>query len=189
MSECISLELHVDSLVGEVKTLKKVLVIGCSGVGKSTFAKCLSQQTGLPYVATDPFYWEADWQLATTENVVKRVEQVTLQDAWILDGNFDAQRDLVWQRADTIIWLDYPLSQVAFQVTKRNLGLWLNQKSTWSGNRMTWARAWSGIRHALKSHSLKRENYPLLLNDVSHLQVFHFKRSEEATNWLKEHIK
>lgn len=164
--------------------MKKVLVIGCSGVGKSTFAKRLAQKTGLPYVATDPFYWEANWKLATTENVVKHVEQATLQDTWILDGNFDAQKELIWQRADTIIWLDYPFWQVVFQISKRNLGSWLSQKPTWSGNRMTWKRAWSGIRHSLNSFKLKRKNYPNFLKSVTDVKVKHLRTSAEADKWL-----
>ncbi len=161
--------------------MKKILVIGCSGTGKSTLAKLIAKKTTLPYSATDSFYWEADWQLTTTEAVVEKVDAATQKDAWILDGNFDAQRDFVWQRADLIIWLDYPLRQVALQIMKRNLGWYLSQKTTWSGNRMTWRRAWSGIRHALKSHALKRRTYPKYLEDFPHLR---FCSSAETDRWL-----
>ena len=74
--------------------MKKVLIIGCSGVGKSTLAARVSQKTGLPFTATDPFYWKADWQLAPTESVVNRVDEATRRPAWVLDGNFDDQREL-----------------------------------------------------------------------------------------------
>ena len=163
--------------------MKKVLVIGCSGVGKSTFAARVSEKTGLPFTATDPFYWKADWQLASPERVVERVDAVTQQAAWVLDGNFDDQRSLVWQRADTVIWLDYPLERVFRQVVKRNLGLWLSQKPTWSGNRMSWQRAWSGIRHSLRSFKLKRTEYPEYLAEFSHLHVLRFRHPSEADEW------
>lgn len=84
----------------------------------------------------------------------------TSESAWILDGNFDDQRVSVWQRAATIIWLDYSLWRILFQVSNRNLGLWLSQQPTWSGNRMTLKRAVSGIRHSFKSYKLKCTKYP-----------------------------
>lgn len=161
--------------------MKKILVIGCSGVGKSTIAKRISDKTGLPYTPTDPFYWEPNWKHAKTQSVVERVGFVTQQDAWILDGNFDSERDFVWPLADIIIWLDYPLQQVALQILKRNLGLWFSQKPTWSGNRMNWKRAWSGIRHSIKSHKSKRRNYPKHLNSFPHLR---FCSPNETAKWL-----
>lgn len=164
--------------------MQKVLIIGCSGVGKSTFADRVSEKTGLSFTPTDPFYWQANWHVASTESVVERVDAATSEPAWILDGNFDDQRDFVWQRADTVIWLDYPLWRVLFQVVNRNLGLWLSQKPTWSDNRMSWQRAWSGIRHSLRSHKLKRKNYPNYLNEFPHLQVYHFRDPSESNEWL-----
>ena len=164
--------------------MKKVLVIGCSGVGKTTLAARVSQKTGLPFTATDPFYWRAHWQLASTESVVHSVDEATRRPAWVLDGNFDGQRELVWRRADTIVWLDYPLWRVLPQVVTRNLGLWLSQKPTWSGNRMTWKRAWSGVRHALRSHELKHRNYPAYLSEFPNVRVLRFRHPGEADAWL-----
>jgi len=164
--------------------VKKILVIGCSGVGKSTFAKKISKQTNLPYTATDPFYWEANWKQANTKKVIEHLTVATSASRWVLDGNFDDQRELVWQQADLIIWLDYPFWIVLYQITKRNLGWWLIQKPTWSGNRMTWKRAISGIRHSMKSHKKKRLHYPEYLAECSNVEVKHFQTSNEAKQWL-----
>ena len=164
--------------------MQKVLIIGCSGVGKSTFAAQVSEKTGLSFTATDLFYWRPDWQVASTKSVVERVDAATSEPAWILDGNFDDQCDFVWQRADTVIWLDYSFWRVIIQVVNRNLGLWLSQKPTWSGNRMSWQRALSGICHSLRSHKLKRKSYPDYLNEFPHLQVYHFWHPSEADEWL-----
>ena len=164
--------------------MKKVLVIGCSGAGKSTFAKRIASKTALRYIATDPFYWGSDWKLVSDEKVLERVYRATSEETWILDGNFDSERKMVWQRADTIIWLDYSFLQVLTQVTRRNLALWLSQNPTWSGNRMTWKRAWSGIRHSVKSHRRKRLIYPDYLASLDDIQVLHFTKSQEAEAWL-----
>ena len=83
-------------------------MIGNSGAGKSTLAAVLSRKTGLPLIASDPFYWKPDWEAALPEAVRQRVTEATAADVWVIDGNFDSERDVVWARADTVIWLDYP---------------------------------------------------------------------------------
>lgn len=121
--------------------MNRVAVIGNSGAGKSTLAAVLSERTGLPHIASDPFYWEHDWQAVAPEEVRQRVTEATVGNAWIIDGNFVSERDIVWVRADTVIWLDYPLPLVLWRVCRRNLGWFLTRQATWSGNRMSWRRA------------------------------------------------
>jgi adenylate kinase family enzyme len=116
--------------------MKRVLVVGVSGSGKSTLAEHLARRTGLPYIATDPFYWEAGWQPASGEQVRTRVATATAADAWILDGNFDAERAFVWDRADTLIWLDLPLAVVLPRVAWRNVKLVVSKAPTWFGNQI-----------------------------------------------------
>ncbi len=164
--------------------MKRVLVIGVSGSGKSTLAQRLAGLTGLPYIATDPFYWEANWHTASEESVRRRVEAATAADTWILDGNFDGERALVWGRADTLIWLDLPLTVVLPRVAWRNVKLVLSQAPMWSGNRMTWRKAWSGIRHTLRSYNSKRRKYPGYIAEFPHLQVLHFYSPKEPVDWL-----
>ena len=164
--------------------MKRVLVIGVSGSGKSTLASQLARRTGLPYIATDPFYWEAGWQVASREHVRQCVEAATSADTWILDGNFDGERALVWSRADTLIWLDFSFGLTLFRVTRRNVQLLLSQAPTWSGNHMTVGKLWSGIRHTWRAYRLKRPKYPGYIAEFPHLRVYHFRSPQEATRWL-----
>jgi adenylate kinase family enzyme len=164
--------------------VKKILVIGCSGVGKSTFAVQIAEKTDLPFTLTDPFYWKPNWQLASIETVIELVDAATQQETWVLDGNFDDWRGIVWQRADMVIWLDYPLWRILFQVCTRNFGLWATQKPTWSDNRMTWNGAWTGVRHAWRSHKLKLAKYPGYLAEFPGVQQLRFKHPREASKWL-----
>ena len=135
-------------------------------------------------IASDPFYWKHDWQAVTTEAVRQRVTEATAGDAWIIDGNFVSERDVVWARADTIIWLDYPLALALWRVCRRNLGWFLTRQATWSGNRMTWSRAWSGICHARRGFTQKRVTYPACLAEFSHLNTLNFRSPREAECWL-----
>jgi adenylate kinase family enzyme len=165
--------------------MKRILVIGTSGSGKSTLAKRLSNCLQVPFFASDHFYWEPGWKIAPPERVRRQVMDVIKHDAWVLDGNFDDERELVWKQADCIIWLDYSLATISRQILFRNLLWMITSQSTWSGNRMTLQRAISGIWHALKSFSFKRRNYPKWLSELSAIEIHRFHTSHETDAWIQ----
>jgi len=165
--------------------MKRILIIGTSGVGKSTLAQRLSNHLQVPFFASDQFYWEPGWKVSSPEKVRGQVMGVIAREAWILDGNFDDERKWVWQRADCIIWLDYSLMTICRRIVFRNFQWLFSRQSTWSGNRMTLARAISGIRHAVKSYSLKKQNYPHWLAELSDAVTHRFYDSHETEEWLK----
>ena len=165
--------------------MQRILIIGSSGCGKSTLAQRLAARLGLPYFASDPFYWEADWKPASPERVLEQLHGVLKQNAWVLDGNFDDERSLLWTRADCIIWLDYALPVILSRVVLRNLGWAISGQMTWSGNRMSFQRAISGIRHSLRSYPLKRAVYPDYLAALTGVDVHRFRSNRQTEMWLK----
>ncbi len=88
--------------------MKRVLVIGCPGSGKSTLSIELSRITGLPLCHLDRLYWNPD--RTTVEKTVfrQRLEQVLCQDQWIIDGNYGSTMEMRIAACDTVIFLDYP---------------------------------------------------------------------------------
>ena len=165
--------------------MKRILVIGTSGAGKSTLAQRLSESLGLPFIASDHFYWEPGWRVVPPEKVRQQLSEVIRREAWVLDGNFDDEREFVWCRADCIIWLDYSLLTICRRIVFRNF-LWvITQQPTWSGNRMTLRRALSGLRHAVKSHRVKKQNYPQRLAELTGIASYRFRTSWEAEAWLQ----
>ena len=90
--------------------MRRVVVIGTTGSGKSTLAERLAARTGLRVVELDALFWGRDWQGAPIELFRHRVERETRDDGWIVVGNYAQVRDLVWRPADTLVWLDLPLS-------------------------------------------------------------------------------
>jgi adenylate kinase family enzyme len=169
--------------------MNRVLVIGASGAGKSSLAAKISAVSGLPYTPTDDFYWQDNWCPASEESVIAAADRVTAQTRWVLDGNFDDQRHFVWQRADTVVWLDFPRRIIVMRAIRRNLRYLVSQEPICSGNRMTWRRAWSGIRHSFRSVGLKRKLYPSYLPEFPHLTVLRFRRPEEASDWFASLIR
>jgi len=166
--------------------LKRIVVVGNSGAGKSTLAKELASRLQLLYIASDSYYWEKGWMPTEATIVRQRIVKAVAGDFWVIDGNCIAERDVVWSKADTIIWLDYPLLLILWRVCRRNLQWVATQEQTWSGNSMTFGRAVSGIRHSLKTYKQKQATYPGYLAEFPHLKVVHILAPEQMKRWLAQ---
>ncbi len=88
--------------------MKKVIVIGCPGSGKSTFSRALHDITGLPLIHLDMLYWNADKTTVDRPVFRVRLSETMQQSEWIIDGNYGSTMELRMQACDTIILLDYP---------------------------------------------------------------------------------
>lgn len=161
----------------------RVVVLGCSGSGKTTLASQLAQRFGLPFVRTDDIYWRADWTPVPEAEVRAWLDATTASAQWMLDGNFDAQRDLLWSRAQLAVWLDLPWSTTVLSAARRNLRWWLTREPIWGGVRMTLSKAASGVRHAVRSHGLKRRTYPDALAAFPNLTVIRIRSRRELARW------
>ena len=89
--------------------MKKVIVIGCPGSGKSTFSRALHKKTGIPLYYLDMMYWNADKTTVEKSVFLSRLAAALDTDAWIIDGNYGASMEMRMQACDTVIFLDYPL--------------------------------------------------------------------------------
>ena len=88
--------------------MKKVMVIGSPGSGKSVFSRALHTVAGLPLVHLDQLYWNADKTAVDNAVFLKRLQAVLQTDAWILDGNYASTMEMRMQACDTVVFLDYP---------------------------------------------------------------------------------
>lgn len=90
--------------------MRRVLVLGSSGSGKSTFARRLSAATRIPMVSLDALYWQPGWRPADPFSFERRVTDAANEPTWIMDGNYLNQGAGALRRAlaDTIIWFDLP---------------------------------------------------------------------------------
>ena len=89
--------------------MKKVIVIGCPGSGKSTFSKSLHRITGIPLFHLDMLFWNADKTTVEKPVFIERLLKTVQNSEWIIDGNYGSTMELRMQKCDTVIFLDYPL--------------------------------------------------------------------------------
>jgi hypothetical protein len=104
-----------------LKTLtgcERILILGRTGSGKTTLARELAAALGVPHVELDSLYFGPDFSRAPLSLLRERTSAAIAGDRWVTDGNKRAVRDLVWPRADTIIWLDYPAYMSFWRLAK-----------------------------------------------------------------------
>ena len=89
--------------------MKKIIVIGCPGSGKSTVSRALHNKTGIPLYHLDMMYWNADKTTVEKSVFLERLSAVLEKDEWVIDGNYGSTMELRMAACDTVIFLDYPL--------------------------------------------------------------------------------
>ena len=89
--------------------MQKVMIIGCPGSGKTTFAEKLNKITGLPLYHLDAIWHKPDKTHIAREDFDKRIVEIFATPQWIIDGNYASTMELRMQACDTVIFLDYPL--------------------------------------------------------------------------------
>lgn len=101
--------------------MKRVLVIGSGGAGKSTFSRRLSEITGIEVIHLDKIYWRAGWIEPPKVEWQKTLESYLKKESWIMDGNFGGTVDLRLAACDTAVLLDLPRTVCLYRVLKRRL--------------------------------------------------------------------
>ena len=99
--------------------MKKVLVIGSGGAGKSTFVRRLGAVTGIEVIHLDQLYWQPNWVRSANEDWQKVISKLLEKDAWLMDGNYSRTMEMRFAAADTIIFLDLPRIVCLYRILKR----------------------------------------------------------------------
>jgi adenylate kinase family enzyme len=169
--------------------------VGSTGSGKTTFARELARRLGVPFLELDALAWGPNWTLVPVELFQERVGHAVEGDAWVIDGNYAGRgaRDLVWPRADTVIWLDPPLTAIFARLFERAVRRIRSGEELWTGtgNRETFRNQFlSGDNlfwWALKTYRRRRRELPLILArpEHAHLVVHRFRGASDAAAWLE----
>jgi adenylate kinase family enzyme len=145
--------------------VRRVSVVGNSGSGKSTLGRALAARLGVPFVELDSIHHLPGWEPIGAAEFRKAVGEIVDGDGWVIDGNYSAVRDLVWARADTVIWFDLPRRTVIRQVLWRTIRRGVTREELWNGNRERLSSLFrldpqeSLVRWAWTRHRVYRERY------------------------------
>ena len=172
----------------------RYVVIGTSGSGKTTLAGQMADRFGYPHVELDALHWLPDWQMKPTDEFRSDVRRALQGPRWIVDGNYSKVRDVVWSRAEAVIWLDLPFWTVFRRILTRTLVRGMTRKRLWNGNRENLLESFlppEGIVWwSVKTWFRRRREYPEILArpEHAHLTVYRvFDEGEtEVYSWPRD---
>jgi adenylate kinase family enzyme len=174
--------------------LERVAVVGNSGSGKSVLAARLARCLGVAHIELDAMFHLADWQELPEEAFRAQVLSLVAAEGWVVDGNYAAVRELVWERADTVVWLDLPRHVVMRRVTWRTLSRMLLARRLWNGNRERVRHLFSTnpeqsiILWSWTKHAEYRQRYAAAMTDArwSHLRFVRIASTRAAERLVAE---
>lgn len=118
--------------------MRRIVILGPTGSGKTTLGKKLSAVTGIPVTDLDDLNWLPDWKQRDIEEFYRLAEGATQGQSWIISGNYSKVRGAIWPKADTFIWLDYPFLRVFCQLLSRSVMRVIDKRLVCNGNIETW---------------------------------------------------
>lgn len=162
--------------------MKKVIIIGCPGSGKSTFARALHDITGLPLYHLDMLNWNVDRTTVPKEVFRVRLAETIAKDSWIIDGNYGSTMEVRLQACDTVFFLDYPIDVCMDGIMSRR-----GKERT----DMPWIESEDDVDEEfvefIKSYnSESRPTVMELLDKYADKEIIIFKSRDEAESFLKK---
>lgn len=153
-------------------------------------ARRAAEALGVPHVELDALNWGPDWEEASVEVFRERVSEATRGSPWVVDGNYGKVRDIVWGRADTIVWLDYSFPRIFLRLLWRTLRRVILRERLWNDNRESLALALSKdsiLLWAFTSYPKRKKSYPKLMADpeYAHIRFLRHSSPRETEEWLE----
>ena len=173
--------------------MQRVSVVGTSGAGKSTLARSLAVALDADFLELDSVNHQADWVPLPTPEFRRRVASAVAGERWVVDGNYSKVRDLVWGRADTVVWIDLPRRTVMRRVIWRSFRRAAGRVELWNGNRERWRNLFaldkeeSVISWAWQTHAANRAKFEAAMADPAngHLRFVRLSSPAAVRRFLR----
>lgn len=167
--------------------MKRILVIGGPGSGKSTFSRRLAEQLELPLIHLDQLYWRDDWAHCSREEFDQLLQQELDKPQWIIDGNFNRTIPHRLSFCDTVFYFDLPTIVQLWGVTQRILSNYGKTRPDMGGNCVERfdkqkPEFYKSILNFNRQH---RKNYYAMLENTPDVDVIVFKSRRQSLKFLK----
>jgi len=172
--------------------LERVLVIGPSCSGKSSFARRLADRLGCSWVQLDELHWGPNWTQRPEAEFRSLAEAAIAGPQWVVDGNYSVLRALLWPRATSVVWLNYGFVTVFLRALRRTIRRVVNREQLFSGNRESFGEAFlsrkSILLWVITTYGQTRRKYEDLRSgpQFAQLRWFEFQRPRDAETFLRE---
>ena len=103
----------------------------------------MARALSAPHVELDAIFHQPGWTELPEQEFRSRVDRATGSDRWVVDGNYSAVQELIWTKADTVVWFDLSFPLVLFRTIVRTLRRVVSRQELWNGNREPFSNLWS----------------------------------------------
>jgi len=168
--------------------MKRILIIGNAGSGKTTFAIKLAKKTALPLIHLDKIYWKGNWEHLDRAEFDEILQKELNRESWIIDGNFNRTIPHRLKYCDTVFYFDIPTILCLWGVTKRIIKNYGKTRSDMGGECHEYfdrqkVSLYKSVLLFKKQHS---ENYKNILSSAKGIDVITFKSRHQAKRYLKK---
>jgi len=171
-------------------TLTRIVVVGTSCSGKTTFARRLASILCTHCFELDSLYWGPGWTLRP--DFQQEVLAAAQQPRWVIDGNYSGVRDIIWRRCTAIVWLNYSFARVFSRALRRTVRRVVIGERLYGGNRETIGNALFDLEAPLwlvvRTHGKRRRDFPELFRrqEYGHATVVQLRAPAAAETFLAE---
>jgi adenylate kinase family enzyme len=171
--------------------MNRISIVGTTGSGKTTLAAELARILGCPHIELDALNWRPGWTAVPSDVFRQDVVEAVETPRWVTEGNYRSVRDLVWERADCVVWLNYRLSLILTRLLRRTARRIVTAEPCCNGNRESLRLVLSRdsiVLWALQTHGRRRREYPAQLSHCAaqgKTVVIH-RSPKETRAWLDE---
>ncbi|GAA2172992.1 adenylate kinase [Agrococcus versicolor] len=166
---------------------ERILVAGVAGTGKTTLSARLAARLGVVHVEIDGLHWGPDW--TPRASFSDDVDAAIAGDRWVIEWQYRIARERLAQRADLLVWLDYPIRVSMARVIRRTLHRRLRRVELWHGN--VEPPLWTLLTHrdhivrwAWRTRSKHREPLLRIHEPHPHLTVVRLRSQAETDRWI-----
>lgn len=171
----------------------RLVVLGVTGSGKTTAAARAARALHARHVELDALYWGANWTPAEIPDFRQRIlSSIDAVNRWVTDGGYASHVwDVTWVRADTVLWLDYPLPLILARLFRRSARRVVTRERLWNGNQESFRSQFlsrdSLFSWAVQTHGKYRRTYPehFAREELRHLRVVRMRSPGGVESWLR----
>ncbi|MDE6470678.1 MAG: topology modulation protein [Eubacterium sp.] len=168
--------------------MKKIIVIGGNGSGKTTFARQLSKQLDIPLIFIDKIYWTDNWTRADEDTANAVLKSEMQKDKWIIDGNHTSSIPERLKECDTVFYFDFSAFDCLIGSIVRVIKNYGIQRDDVGGKNNIEKFDKSKIdffKSVLKFNKLNRAQYYQMINAVENVNFIIFRKRKQANDYLK----
>jgi adenylate kinase family enzyme len=173
------------------KAMQRIVILGCTGSGKTTFGRKLAARLGYPATDLDDLNWLPGWTMRPTEEFFALAKDAASHPQWVIIGNYSRVREAIWPRADMFIWLDYPFPRVFWQLLRRSVLRAVDKNPICNGNIESWKQFFSKESIMLwffKTFRKRRREYGAIFaagGNSPNIAYIRLRSPKAAEEWLQ----